>query len=249
MAYDYSFASVYDIFTESVNYKVRADYICNMLLNYGISNGTILDVACGTGSLTECFLQKGFEVVANDISADMLSVAGEKLRKYGDKVLLLCQDMCELDLYGTVDAAVCSLDSINHLLEEDDVYSAFSNISKFIRPDGIFVFDINTLYKHRVVLSGQTYVYEDEENSFLVWQNSECGSDDVIEMYLDIFTKDSDGKYIRTVDFIEERAYPTDFFENVLDNAGFEILGVFSDLTAASPCDNDERIYFFARKK
>ncbi len=248
MAYDYSFACLYDIFTESVGYSGRADYIIDKLKYYGISNGTVLDVACGTGTLTEFFLKKGFEVVANDISADMLSIAGEKLRKYGKKALLVCQDMRELDLYGTVDAAVCSLDSVNHLLDENDVYDAFCSIGKFIRPDGVFVFDVNSIYKHRNVLSGQTFVYEDEDNAYLVWQNSECDSDDVVEMYLDIFIKDKDGRYSRTVDDVEERAYSVDFLKSCLENAGFQVLGVFGDLKESKPADDEERIYFFAKK-
>lgn len=248
MAYDNSFASLYDVFTESVNYSDRADYICKMLSEYGVTEGTVLDVACGTGTLTEYFLQKGFEIVATDISAEMLSVAGEKLRKYGDRVLLLCQDMCELDLYGTVDAAVCSLDAINHLLDKEDIFAAFSSISMFIRPGGVFAFDVNTLYKHRQVLSGQTFVYEEDEESVLVWQNSECDSDDVVAMYIDMFIKDSDGKYIRSTDYIEERAYSVEFLSSALEASGLEILGIFGDASYSAPSDDEERIYFFTRK-
>ncbi|MBR3767617.1 MAG: class I SAM-dependent methyltransferase [Clostridia bacterium] len=249
MSYEYSFASCYDVFTDGVNYSDRADYICSLMEKNGISEGTILDTACGTGSLSEMFLKKGFEVVANDISYNMLNIAREKLSVFGDKVLLLCQDMCELDLYGTVDAAVCSLDSINHLIEEDEVEAAFLSIGKFIRPDGLFIFDINTLYKHRSVLSGNTFVYEDDENTFLVWQNSECDSDDVIEMFIDIFSKDDDGRYIRQNDYIIERAYSVDFLKNTLINCGFEVLGVYGDMKLTSPQNDEERIYFLAKKK
>lgn len=249
MAYENSFASVYDVFTDGVDYKTRAGYICSMLSDYGISEGTVLDVACGTGSLSEQLLIKGFEVVATDISVNMLGIAKEKLAPFGDRVLLLCQDMCELDLYGTVDAAVCCLDSINHLIDEEDVDAAFSSIGLFIRPGGVFAFDVNTVYKHTDILSDKTFVYEDDDNTFLVWQNSPCDEENIVEMYIDIFTEDENGKYSRQTDFIAERAYSTEFIINSLENNGFEVLGIFGDIKTEKPADNEERMYFFARKK
>ena len=249
MAYEFSFASVYDVFTDGVNYSERADFICGLLSSNGISEGTILDVACGTGSLSECFLEKGFEIVATDISFEMLSIAREKLSKYGDKALLLCQDMCELDLYGTVDAAVCSLDSINHLTEVEDVDAAFESIGKFIRPDGVFVFDVNTVFKHREILSGQTFVYEDEDEKFLVWQNSECDEDDVVEMVIDIFSKNDASLYERQTDFVVERAYSVKLLTDLLKKNNFDVLGVFGDMTENEPEEDEERLYFLAKKK
>lgn len=249
MAYENSFASVYDVFTGEVNYKERAEYILGLLKANGITEGTILDVACGTGSLSAQFLKKGFEVVANDISCDMLNIAREKLSSYGDKVILLCQDMCELDLFGTVDAAVCSLDSVNHLIYEEDVETAFDSIGMFIRPGGLFVFDVNSVYKHREVLSDKTFVYEDEEDTFLTWQNSECDDEDVVEMYIDIFSKNEDGLYARQTDFITERAYSEDFLRNTLENNGFRVIGVYGDMTTLPPEKNEERLYFLAQRK
>lgn len=249
MSYEDCFATVYDVFTDGVDYKTRAEYICKGLALNGITDGTILDVACGTGSLSEQFLKRGFEVVGTDISVNMLGIAKEKLSVYADKVLLLCQDMCELDLYGTVDAAVCSLDSINHLTEEEDVQAAFDSIGLFIRPGGVFCFDVNTVYKHTDILSDKTFVYEDDNNTFLVWQNSECDDTNTVEMYIDIFTEDKNGKYDRQTDFIVERAYEREFLEKALEKSGFTVLGVFGDMKDTSPDINEERIYFFAKKK
>lgn len=249
MAYENSFASVYDVFTDGVNYAERTEYICSLMLKNGISEGTLLDVACGTGSFSKKFLEKGFEVVANDISCEMLNIARQKLSSFGDRVLLLCQDMCELDLFGTVDAAICNLDSVNHLIEEEDVEAAFRSIGTFVRPDGLFIFDVNTVYKHQYVLSGQTFVYEDEEDTFLVWQNNECDEDCVVEMFVDIFSKDSDGRYIRNTDYIVERAYSREFIVNTLQKSGFELIGVYGDCTYTDPENDEERVYFLARKK
>ncbi len=249
MSYENYFSSVYDVFTDGVDYRGRADYICSALASHGITEGTILDTACGTGSLSEQFLIKGFEVVANDISVNMLGIAREKLAPFGNKALLLCQDMCELDLFGTVDAAVCSLDSINHLTEEDDIKAAFRSIGLFIRPKGIFIFDVNTVYKHKNILSDKTFVYEDDDETFLVWQNSECDDSHTVEMYIDIFTKESDGRYSRQTDYIVERAYSEDFLKKTLEECGFEMLGVYGDMKNTPPEKNEERIYFFAQKK
>ena len=249
MAYDNSFASLYDVFTESVNYSDRADYICKMLSEYGVTEGTVLDVACGTGTLTEYFLQKGFEIVATDISAEMLSVAGEKLRKYGDRVLLLCQDMCELDLYGTVDAAVCSLDAINHLLDKEDIFAAFSSISMFIRPGGVFAFDVNTVYKHQEVLANNCFVYENK-NTFCAWQNSLDKDGVTVDISLDFFDKtENDGLYCRYSSDFSERAYEIEDLKKWLSDAGFEVKAVFDEDSFLPLRRDSQRAVIVAVKK
>lgn len=248
MAYENCFAAVYDVFTDGVDYLSRTEYLHSILLSNGIKDGTVLDAACGTGSISKCLLDKGYEVVANDISVAMLNVAREKLLPYGERALLLCQDMCELDLFGTVDAAVCCLDSLNHLLDENDVADAIKSIGTFIRKDGIFIFDVNTLYKHRYVLSDRTFVYEDKD-SFLVWQNSECDDENIVEMYIDIFSKNSDGTYNRQSDDIAEKAYSPEFLSETLNKSGFELLNIYGDLRFDSPEKEEERIYFIAKKK
>lgn len=248
MSYEQSFASVYDIFTESVDYKKRADYICSLMSQTGIRSGDLLDVACGTGSLSYEFLKKGFEVTAVDISPDMLSVAREKLSSFGDKVLLLCQDMCELDLYGTVDAAVCSLDSLNHLLTENDISIAIKRISLFLRPGGVFVFDVNTLYKHQNILSDRSFIYEDD-NNFLAWQNSECDNEGTVDIMLDIFSLKADGSYERSSEDFSERAYSIEFLRNIVENCGLKVLKIYNDMTFDSVKDTDERAYFVTIKK
>lgn len=249
MAYNSSFASVYDVFTDGVDYSARADYLYSILKKNGIVSGTILDAACGTGSISCQLLEKGYDVVANDISVDMLNIARDKLSQYGDRVVLLCQDMCELDLFGTVNAAVCCLDSLNHLLEIEELSDAIKSIGTFIEPGGVFIFDVNTLYKHRNVLSDRTFIYEDENEIFLAWQNSECDLDDIVEMYIDVFSQNADGSYKRQVDYIIERAYSVETISEILWQNGFEILNIFGDMKTLPPEENEERIYFVAKKK
>lgn len=247
MSYEFGFASVYDIFTEGVDYSSRADYIISLLNENSVTDGIILDAACGTGSISEYLVQAGFDVIANDISPDMLNIAREKLNRFDNKVLLLCQDLCELDLYGTVDGAVCCLDSLNHITQEDELNQAISRIALFMRKNGIFIFDVNTIHKHRNILSDSTFVYENDD-SFLVWQNSECDDDNVVEMYIDVFIQNEDGSYSRYCDEVVERAYSVDCIGKLLTDNDFEVVAVFGDMSRSAPEDEEERVYFVARK-
>ena len=247
MAYFEAFASVYDIFTEGVDYKTRADYILSLLNKNSIKEGTLLDLACGTGSLTVEFCEKGFEVIAVDLSEDMLLLAREKLATFGDKALILCQDMCELDLFGTVNCAVCSLDSINHLDNIEDVKTAFEKVSLFMEPGGVFVFDVNTLYKHRSVLADNTFVYETDD-TFLVWQNSLQENGRSVDIMLDIFTQDENGLYERESEDFTETAYTVEEIKEALLQAGFTDIEAFDDLSFDKPSEDSQRIYFTAKK-
>lgn len=247
MSYNNEFASVYDLFTENVDYESRAAYIISKLKKNGIKDGILLDSACGTGSFLSYFKQAGYDVIGVDISPDMLSVAREKIN-YDKDILLLCQDMKELDLYGTIDAAVCSLDSINHLLTKEDVLAAFQSISLFMRKNGVFVFDVNTVYKHRHVLSDNCFIYENE-NVFLTWQNSLCDDENRIDIMLDIFFEDEDGRYIRASEDFTERAYSVDDLCNLLDKADFDLISINGDMTELMPDSKEERIYFTAIKR
>ena len=241
------FASVYDQLTGNVGYAQRADYLFMLLKNEGVTAGTLLDLACGTGSLSVELCKKGFEVIGVDGSFEMLSVAREKCAPYGDKILLLCQDMTELDLFGTIDCAVCSLDSLNHLTEEADVYEAIRLVSLFMNQGGIFVFDVNTVHKHENVLGDNTFIYE-EDDVFCVWQNTYYEEDDSVEIYLDIFTQNEDGTYCRSQEAFTERAYSDEMLTDMLEAAGFCVQGRFAELTTESPAEDAERVYYVCKK-
>ena len=247
MAYGSEFASVYDRFTDNVEYRERANFILELLKSGGVTDGILLDVACGTGMLTQYLCKKGYDVIAADSSPDMLRFAWERLREIDPDVLLLCQDMRSLDLYGTIDAAVCSLDSINHLTEPEDVQQAFASVGLFLRPGGLFVFDVNTPYKHEQVLSGNTFVYEDEE-AFLVWQNSECNENGTVEIMLDIFLTRDGETYTRACEDFAERAYPVETLTALLESTGFAVEHIFGDMTDRASVPEEERVYFVARR-
>ena len=153
-----SFASVYDELTLNVDYKRRAEYIMSILADFDIKDGLLLDLACGTGSLSLEFSKNGFEVIGTDASPDMLMEAQNKAAMEGENILFLCQRMEETDLYGTVRAIVCSLDSINHLPSVNELNKTFNTLKNFIDDGGIMVFDVNTVYKHQQILFGGSYV-------------------------------------------------------------------------------------------
>ncbi|MBR5423821.1 MAG: methyltransferase domain-containing protein [Clostridia bacterium] len=245
MAYDFGFAKIYDKFTDASDVRARADFITEALRRYGVAEGILLDLACGTGRLSEAFILAGYDVISVDYSAEMLQAARERLLKYGAKALVLQQDMRELDLFGTVRAAVCSMDGLNHLLTPEDVRRVFGKVSLFTEPGGVFIFDVNTVYKHRQVLADNTFVYEDDTD-FLVWQNEYCAEDDTVQMLLDTFSVRPDGAYVRYSDEITERAYELDDIEEMLKGAGFSEVYRFADRSFEAPQKDEERVYFAA---
>ena len=213
------FAYYYDSLTHNVEYEKRAEYIYGLLAENGVGKGILLDLACGTGTLSLLLEKKGFDVLGVDASEDMLSVAQEKKMSGNSNAIFLCQKMQDLDLFGTIDAAVCTLDSINHVTDENDVKEILRKVALFMNDGGIFIFDVNTLYKHREILANNTFVYDTEE-VFCVWQNTLC-EDNVVEIDLDFFELDEDGAYIRSSESFCEKAYPHEKIVEMLENAGF----------------------------
>ncbi len=242
------FSSVYDTLTENVNYSARADYIADLLADNGIKGGILLDLACGTGTLSIEMAKKGFEVIGVDSSADMLSVAMNNAFESDKNILFLCQPMQQLDLYGTINAAICTLDSINHLTDAEDVQATFDKVSLFTEQGGIFIFDVNTVYKHREILADNTFVY-DMDDVYCVWQNSLDRATDTVQSDLAIFEQIDDGIYERVQESFCERAYHLPLLKTMLDKAGFETVAVYDELSRDEPKENSERLFVIARKK
>ena len=201
-----AFAEVYDKLTDNIEYKKRADYVSTLCDRYGVrGKEPILDLACGTGSLTIELAKLGYDMIGVDSAYAMLSQAQNKKYEENVDVLFLCQDMTELDLYGTISGAVCMLDSLNHLDSAEDVKRTIEKVGLFMEHGGIFIFDVNTIYKHREILGNNTFVY-DCDDVYCVWQNS-LNDDDSVDISLDIFER-KDGAYYRSGEEFSERAYP-----------------------------------------
>lgn len=246
MSYDI-FSEFYDSLTDNVEYKKRADYFCRLLSLCGVSSGILLDLGCGTGSLSVEMAERGFDVIGVDSSVGMLGAAREKCFERGADVLLLNQSMDSLDLYGTVDAAVCVLDSLNHLPDENAVKKTFAGVSLFMNPGGAFAFDVNTIYKHKNILADNAFVYE-SDRVYCVWQNRFNEADNSVDIDLDFF-EEEDGAYYRSGESFTEKAYSLEDISLWLSEAGFEIIGIFDDMTLEPVKADTQRAVFAARKK
>ena len=242
------FSGVYDVLTQNVDYPARADYIADLLSRNGVTGGILLDLACGTGTLSVEMAKKGFEVIGVDASGEMLSIAMNNAYEAEQNILFLCQQMQSLDLYGTIGCAICTLDSINHLTEKQDVQAAFDKVSLFMEKDGIFVFDVNTPYKHREILADNSFVYE-ADGVYCVWQNTFDSDTDTVRIDLDIFEEIEPDVYERTQESFCERAYGINELEAMLTKAGFETVAVYDELSYNAPQEKSQRVFITARKK
>ena len=242
-----AFAAYYDALMQDAAYERRFAAYHALLCRYGVSDGILLDLACGTGSLSVAFAACGYDVIGVDASAEMLMLAQQKAARRKRDVLFLCQPMQQLDLYGTVRGTVCALDSLNHLTAKADVAETIRRVALFTEPDGLFVFDVNTVYKHRCVLADNTFVLETQD-VYCVWQNAYRSKDDSVRVTLDFFEKEGD-VYVRSSEEFRERAYETDWLCSVLEQNGFAVREILAEDAVSPPGADTQRILFAAQKK
>lgn len=241
------FAQYYDQLTKNISYSKRAEYFNKIIEKFGGEKGILLDLACGTGSLSEEFSKIGFDVIGIDKSQEMLTIALEKKFTSGLPIQYLSQDMTKLDMFGTIDITISALDGLNHLSTIDDVKKTFERVSLFTSPNGLFIFDVNTTYKHKKILANNTFVY-DMENVYCVWQNTYFDKDCKILINLDFFEKDGN-VYFRSQEDFCEYAFDTKTLDDALTSSGFEILDHYDYDSFNPPTAKSEKIIFVARKK
>ncbi len=243
------FAYYYDSLTGNIDYKSQADYFDGIIRKFGGKQGGILlDLACGTGSLSEEMARRGYDVIGVDSSQEMLSAALDKKFESGLPVQYLCQDMTELDMFGTIDITICALDSLNHLDSVQDIRKAIEKVSLFSEYGGLFIFDVNMPYKHRNTLADSTFVYETDD-VYCVWQNyfDEESADCRVDISLDFFEKNKNGTYSRFTEDFSEIAFERGVIEKMLTDSGFEILAEYDYNTMDPPREDSEKIVFAAR--
>ena len=165
-----SFAAVYDTFMDNIPYEEWKSYLEELLKEYGVQDGLVLDLGCGTGTMTELLAADGYDMIGVDNSEEMLEIAREKQIKSGHEILYLLQDMREFELYGTVGAVFSICDSLNYITEPEELKQVFRWVNNYLDPGGIFIFDFNTEYKYREVLGDQTIAESREDCSF-IWDN------------------------------------------------------------------------------
>lgn len=164
------FAEVYDLFMDNIPYKDWCEYVAGLLKDYGINDGLVLDLGCGTGSLTELLSERGYDMIGVDSSEDMLQIAMDKRAESGNDILYLMQDMREFELYGTVRAVISICDCMNYILEQEELTQVFKLVNNYLDPGGIFVFDLNTVYKYEALM-GDSTIAEDREECSFIWDN------------------------------------------------------------------------------
>jgi SAM-dependent methyltransferase len=240
-------ASFYDGLNPDVDYKEWADFVEDIFKEYGkIETKIVLDLACGTGSMSVELAKKGYEVIGVDLSPEMLMISQQKAYDEGQSILFLNQDMCEIDLYGTVDACVCCLDSVNYVTEKERLKKCFSLVNNFMNDGGLFIFDVNTPHKFKNTYGNNAYILENE-NVLCAWQNSFDENTGICEFDLSFFVEGEDGLYERFDEEQVEKMYTDQELRTLLNECSFEVLGVFSDYKYKEQRENDERWYYVCR--
>lgn len=244
------FAEVYDLFMDNIPYEEWCEYVTGLLRERGIREGLVLDLGCGTGTLTELLAKKGYDMIGVDNAEDMLEIALEKKLKSGCDILYLLQDMREFELYGTVAAVVCICDSINYMLEYEDLVKVFRLVNNYLDPGGVFIFDLNTEYKYRELLGDSTIAEAREESSF-IWENSYDEAARINEYDLTLFIREDSGRELfrRYEETHFQRAYSLDEVRQALAEAGLKVEACYNAFTREAPREDSERVYFIAREQ
>ena len=236
-------AGCYDEFTTDVGYSAWADF-----RRRGLPGNTVLDLACGTGSLTRELAQRGYEMIGVDLSPEMLAEAAEKNQDVdGIAPIFLCQSMDKLDLYGTIDACVCCLDSVNYVTDPKKLQKAFERVYLFLMPGGLFLFDINIPEKLQG-LDGQVFL-DETEDAYCVWRSEYSKRSRICSYFMDIFRLDEEsGLWERGEELHRERSYEPEELVEYLTQAGFQDIRQYGNLKMRAPKPGEDRIFFTARK-
>ena len=241
------FAKVYDLFMDNIPYGEWTEYVKELFAEEGITDGILLDLGCGTGSVTELLAKAGFDMIGIDNSEEMLEIAMEKREESGLDILYLLQDMREFELYGTVKGVVSICDSMNYILEDEDLMEVFRLVHNYLDNEGIFIFDMNTMYKYEEILADNTFAEDREESSF-IWENYYDEEDEINQYDLALFVKEEDGRYRKYEETHLQRAYRQEDVEEMIRESGLELLHVYDAFSKEAPTEESERIYYVCRR-
>ncbi|MCC8138259.1 MAG: class I SAM-dependent methyltransferase [Clostridiales bacterium] len=273
-----NFARVYDLFMSDTPYDDWCEYLHGLLLKFGVADGLVLELGCGTGAMTQRLARLGYDMIGVDNSIDMLEIAREKQPDFqnvlsdADKpdpavsgegnvpmtsdvkgkesdILYLLQDMREFELYGTVRAVVSVCDSMNYITEEEDLLQVFRLVNNYLDPGGVFLFDLNTEYKYREILAENVFAENRDEGSF-IWENWYEEETRLNEYDLTLYIRKdrSDDCYERYEETHIQRAWAIDRVCELLAQAGLHLEAVYDAFTEDAPQPKSERVYFVARE-
>ncbi len=240
-----SFSAVAE-FYDSINgsaYAPYADFLIKTFEHAQIKVSEVLDLGCGTGGICAILADKGFDMVGLDLSTDMLMIAREK--NLGKNTLLLCQDMREFELYGTVQAVYSSFDCLNYITDNKDLNQVFVLVHNYLEKGGVFVFDVNTLYRYTQILDGKSFVYEQGDN-LAIWRSACDEKEGLCQFEIDVFSEISGGKYIRDG---ESQIQKLHTHEDIIAAAkGFDLVEVTGG-KGFDGCTQAEKAYYVFRKR
>ena len=241
------FAKVYDLFMDNIPYEEWTDYVKELFAEEGVKAGILLDLGCGTGSVTELLAKSGFDMIGIDNSEEMLEIAMEKRAESGLDILYLLQDMREFELYGTVKGVVSICDSMNYILDDEDLLDVFKLVHNYLDNEGIFIFDMKTMHEYANVMADNTFAEDREESSF-IWENYYDEEEEINQYDLSIFVKEEDGRYRKYEETHLQRAYEQQCVEELIKESGLELLHVYDAFTRELPAEDSQRIYFVCRR-
>ena len=246
-----SFASVYDTFMDNVPYGEWGTYIHSLLCRYGVKDGLVLDLGCGTGTMTEILAGYGYDMIGVDNSGDMLELAMEKRLASGHDILYLLQDMREFELYGTVRAVVSVCDSVNYITEPEELAEVFRLVNNYLDPGGLFLFDFNTEYKYREVM-GDCTIAEDRGDCSFIWDNCYYEEEKINEYDLTLFIRegsdDNGALYRKYRETHFQRVYTLEEIRELLSSAGLVFQAAYDMDTGEAAWEKSERICVIARE-
>lgn len=241
------FAGVYDIFMDETPYEEWADFLCGRLKEEGIESGIVLDLGCGTGSMTRILAAKGYDMIGVDYSPQMLQIAMEKESECDTSILYLLQDMREFELYGTVAAVVSVCDSVNYITDKPDLTKVFSLVNNYLDPGGIFIFDFNTEYKYREVI-GDTVIAENREDCSFIWENYYDEETFINEYDLTVFVRNDENLYEKFEETHYQRGYTLKEMKEMLQEAGLLFVKAWDSDTHGEVQPESERVYVMAKE-
>lgn len=254
------FAYVYDEFMDATPYEEWATLLSHWIEKYGISKPTrdakdileseknlVVDLGCGTGTLTKLLYDKGYDMIGVDNSESMLEIAMEKREESGAEILYLLQDMRELELYSTVGTIVSVCDSVNYILEEEELQEVFSLVNNYLYPQGIFIFDFNTVYKYEQVI-GDTTIAENREDCSFIWENFYDEETQLNEYDVTVFVREGE-LFRRFQETHVQRGYTVEQMTRLVELAGMAIVEVLDADTLERVTPESERVYVVAREQ
>ncbi|MFI3238077.1 MAG: class I SAM-dependent methyltransferase [Lachnospiraceae bacterium] len=259
------FAKVYDEFMEDTTpYELWCSMLLDIIKEYGVSKphkvqdevstleserDLVLDLGCGTGTLTGLLAEEGYDMIGVDLSSEMLELAISKKEASGHNIMYLCQDMRELELYSTVGTILCVCDSINYVLEDEEVIETFRLVHNYLYPKGLFLFDFNTEYKYREVI-GDTVIAENHDDASFIWENYYDEDTCINEYDITIFSRtDESGELFERVQETHiQRGYTLEEMKCFVEAAGMELIKVFDADTHGVVTEVTQRVFVVARE-